>query len=469
MSVPNFPDNVLYHSDNLEVLRGMNSETVDLIATDPPFNTQRNRSGTAGFYVDNWRWGDTDVLPDSWKWNEVHPIWLEQIKDDNPALCEVIEAAQYSHSDDLAAFLCFLSVRMIECHRILKPTGSLYLHCDHSAGHYIKLCLDAIFGAKNFRNEIVWAYTRARPAGKQFARLHDTIFYYSKSNKEWTFNKHLMQVPLSAEALKVKKIVRKDGTVWERKRDTKDMADWWPDVNLATGSKERTGSPDQKPLKLYERIILASSNEGDLVLDPFAGCATTLIASKNNNRRFVGIDRRKDFLFHVVCRMLDMKVEDPEDYMSKDENVKWIRHSAEQLGISTRSTPPARTDDGETGSELPGVYNYIKPATMAQNLMKTAIIEKYGIKCFGCGFVPPNEDHLQLDHQNPKSMGGSNDLDNRVLLCGPCNGSGGKGNKLTLAGLRAKNKSVERLYGDVPDMREYGAWARDYLEKRRVK
>ena len=95
MAGQNFPDNILYEMDNLEVLRGMNSATVDLIATDPPFNTRRNRAGTAGFYVDNWKWGDTGRLPDQWKWNEVHPLWLDQIKDDNRALFEVIEAALF--------------------------------------------------------------------------------------------------------------------------------------------------------------------------------------------------------------------------------------------------------------------------------------------------------------------------------------------------------------------------------------
>ena len=134
MALQNFPDYTVYELDNLDVLRGMNSETVDLIATDPPFNTRRNRSGTAGFYVDNWKWGDAGTIPDQWAWNEVHPIWLEEIRDDNRALFEVIEAAEHCHGNDIAAFLCFLSVRLLEMHRILKPTGSLYLHCD---GDYI--------------------------------------------------------------------------------------------------------------------------------------------------------------------------------------------------------------------------------------------------------------------------------------------------------------------------------------------
>ncbi len=178
----NFPDNTLYELDNLPVLRGMNSETIDLIPTDPPFNTKRNRPGTAGFYVDNWKWGDTGILPDQWKWNEVHPRWLEEIKDDNAALFQVIEAARLSHGEDIAAFLCFLSVRLLECRRILKPTGSIYLHCDHSANSYIRMAMDAIFGKNNFRNEIVWHYYNvASVSRKYFGRKHDTILFYSES------------------------------------------------------------------------------------------------------------------------------------------------------------------------------------------------------------------------------------------------------------------------------------------------
>ena len=118
--------NTLYEMDNLEVLRGINSNSIDLIATDPPFNTKRNRSGTAGFYVDKWKYGDTDKLPDQWKWNEVHPKWLETIQDGHPVLYQVIEATKVARDEDTAAFLCFLSVRLLEMHRILKDTGSIF-------------------------------------------------------------------------------------------------------------------------------------------------------------------------------------------------------------------------------------------------------------------------------------------------------------------------------------------------------
>ena len=176
----------------------MNSETVDLIATDPPFNTQRNRAGTAGQYEDSWRWENdqyfTTTHPDQWKWVPVHELWLDEIKDENPGLAAVIEATRLTQGDDTAAFLCFLGVRLLHCHRILKPTGSLYLHCDHSANGYIRMVLDAIFGSNNFRNEIIWK--RSNPGKgsqydpRQWGYNTDTLFYYTKSD-EYTLNPYI--------------------------------------------------------------------------------------------------------------------------------------------------------------------------------------------------------------------------------------------------------------------------------------
>ena len=153
MAVPNFPNRTLYHADNLPVLRGMDSETVDLIATDPPFNKGKDFHATpdslaAGAkFQDRWSWAD-----------DVEGEWVDQITDDHPKVMTVINAARESYGDDMGAFLCFLGVRLLAMHRVLKPTGSLYLHCDPTASHYLKALLDAIFGKRNFRNEIVWCY-----------------------------------------------------------------------------------------------------------------------------------------------------------------------------------------------------------------------------------------------------------------------------------------------------------------------
>lgn len=235
--------NKLHVGDNLSIMREMESSSVDLVVTDPPFFSQKN-------------YGDFD---DKW-------ICFDTYKK-------------------------FMISRCIEMYRLLKDTGSLFLHCDPTASHYLKVELDKIFGRKSFRNEIIWSYTRARPGGKQFARLHDVIFWYSKGT-EWTFHKKLAQVPLSKEALTVNKIKRKDGKIWIRKRNTKDMSDVW-DIKFHSGSKERLGYATQKPIELYERIIQICSNQNDIVLDPFCGSGTTLVAAKLLRRKYIGIDQNE--------------------------------------------------------------------------------------------------------------------------------------------------------------------------------
>ena len=319
----NFPNNALYEMDNLEVLRGKNSQTVDLIATDPPFNIKRNRSGTAGQYVDNWKWGDTGILPDQWKWNEVHPKWLEEIKDNHTELYQAIDAAKQCQGEDTAAFLCFLSVRLIEMPRILKPTGSIYLHCDPTASHYIKMCMDAAFGAKNFRNEIIWHYRRWTAGNRNFQRMHDTILRYTKSA---SFNFDVQFEPYGDWIKKDYTHVDEDGRRWrwhtvkgvrckvylEDENKGVKLNDVWQIPYLGSTANERTGSPDQKPLALYERIIKASSNEGDLVLDPFCGCATTIIAANSLKRRWVGIDRRVDARYHIITRLMGISKKERE-------------------------------------------------------------------------------------------------------------------------------------------------------------
>lgn len=177
MAAQNFSNRTLYHCDNLPVLRGMNSETVDLIATDPPFNKSKDFHATPDSLAKGARFSDR------WKWErDVHPDWIEQIADDWPAVHAVIEAAKVTYGEDMAAFLCFLGVRLVEMQRVLKPTGSLYLHIDHTAHAYVKALLDAIFGKGNFRNEIVWAYSGWNKRLKAYLeRRHDTVLFYTKS------------------------------------------------------------------------------------------------------------------------------------------------------------------------------------------------------------------------------------------------------------------------------------------------
>ena len=202
----NFKNRTLYHSDNLPVLRGMDSETVDLVATDPPFNKSRDfhatpntlASASGAQFHDRWRWQD-----------DIHDDWLTAIMRDEPEVWQVISTAKTVYGDDMGAFLCWLGVRLLEIHRILKPTGSLYLHIDHTAHAYVKTLLDAIFGQKNFINEIVWTYTGGTDTRRAFQRKHDTLLFYSKS-ADYTFNP--VHVPFAEATIKrFNRIDRKTG------------------------------------------------------------------------------------------------------------------------------------------------------------------------------------------------------------------------------------------------------------------
>ena len=168
----NFNNRTLFHGDNLPFLRGMNSETIDLIATDPPFNKGRDFHATPDSLASGAR------FQDRWSWErDVHEEWTDLITDDHPRLMEAIESARYAHSDGMGAFMCFMAVRLLAMRRVLKPTGSIYLHCDPTASHYLKAVMDAIFGHQNFRNEIVWTYRTGGQVNVHLAK--STILYCS--------------------------------------------------------------------------------------------------------------------------------------------------------------------------------------------------------------------------------------------------------------------------------------------------
>ena len=475
----NFEDNTLYEMDNLVVLRGMNRETVDLIATDPPFNTKRNRSGSAGHYVDNWKWGDTDdtsnndKLPDQWEWNVVHPKWLEEIKDNHIELYHAIEAAIHCQGEDTAAFLCFLSVRLLEMHRVLKPTGSIYLHCDPTASHYIKACMDAIFGKKNFRNEIIWHYQAGTGPRTAFKRKHDVIYFYTKSSQS-TFNRQSKPVVNPARYNRIDEEGRAYDVNGQGRRYYLDEGQTCDDVwtyiqesefqQLNSQSNERTGSPDQKPLALYKRFIEASSVEDDLVLDPFCGCATTIVAADELKRRWIGIDRRVDARYHIITRLMGTTRQERKHLEQYALDKDWLNRQMQRYEMCYQTEPPKRTDkDEQAVPELPQVYSVAEPENpLTHAEMKKILVERFELKCWGCNYIPPDERYLHLDHIIPKSDGGTNHIDNRALLCQPCNSM--KSNTMSLSALQSRNRREGYEHDNEPiDLQSALAWTKQYM------
>lgn len=441
MSEPNWQNRTLFHGDNLPFLRAMNSESVDLIATDPPFNKGRDFHATPDSLASGAK------FQDRWSWEkDVHEEWTDQIKDDHPRLMEAIESARYAHSDGMGAFMCFMAVRLLAMHRVLKPTGSIYLHCDPTASHYLKATMDAIFGHRNFRNEIAWCYRGGGVPRDGFAKKHDLIFRYSKGRTA-TFNVDAVRVPYSedsAQRLKYKaKAFRPSGTYdnYEQNPKGKHPEDWWVMQPIMPSAKERLGYPTQKPLALYERIVKASSNEGDMVLDPFAGCATTLVAAERLNREWVGIDIWEKAHQVVIDRLRK------EGLHREGADLKGVLPFGE---LHYATALPERTDEGETAAPFLRVRERVKepdgPRWSRQD-MYDHLIGQMGMKCQGCDRTFDDPRYLELDHNVPRADGGINHVTNRVLLCAPCNRA--KSNIYTLSGLRRLNEKEGWMAGSI--------------------
>ena len=480
MAERNWKNRTLFHGDNLKFLRAMNSASVDLIATDPPFNKNRDFHATPDKLEVGAR------FQDRWSWErDVHQDWVDRIKDDLPAVWEVIDAANAVYmkktkknlkrsrdevGSDMGAFLCFMAVRLLAMHRVLKPTGSMFLHCDHTASHYLKAVMDSVFGRDNFQNEIVWCY-RDVGGGRNtsyYKRKHDTIFWYSKSAAEKKINK-MARGPLSETTLdRFGSLFDSKGVITYRKlRDrrpqefesrksqgrvpdnldqvfmSKDqgrlLEDYWTDINPVR--KRRKGDyveepywyPTQKPLALYERLIETATGEGDTVLDPFCGCATTLVAAENLNRQWVGIDIWDNAKEVVLQRLAQewLTEKDSKRFSLVDKDIQWDANL------------PDRTDDGEEATPFLRVKERIKEPggkSMTRADMYEYLLEQHGRKCQGCDRQFDDPRYLELDHNTPRSDGGLNHISNRVLLCGPCNKA--KSNMYTLSGLRRKNQQA---------------------------
>lgn len=289
----------LYRGDCLEILAEyIKPGSVDLIYLDPPFNSKSIYNLPFKKKDKNLR--PVEVFKDIWTWTVDDDIRMDEFQrspEPQCTLATIVEFAQrIEHKEgrrrrnqsSLASYLLNMSERLLAMKPVLKSTGCIYLHCDPTAGHYLKLVMDVIFGKKNFKNELIWAYRTGGVSKKWFSRKHDTILFYSKSDK-YTFNlqKERSYSTSSPPGFKGVKKYRDDHGRWYTMATMRDV---WSINAIGRTSSERLGYPTQKPLALLERIIKASSKPGDLVLDPFCGCGTTAHAAELLNRSWVGID-----------------------------------------------------------------------------------------------------------------------------------------------------------------------------------
>ena len=330
MADPNFADKTIWTGDNLDILRGMNSKCVDLIYLDPPFNSNQNYAAPVGSAAAG------AAFKDTWTLSDLDVAWMGLIADEQPATAHVLKTAGLTHGKGMQSYLTMMAVRLMEMHRVLKPTGSIYLHCDPTASHYLKLLMDAFFGASNFMAEITWKRTSAHSDSRTFGNVADIVLFYGdqinindvrvpydpayiaryyryddgdgrgpytldnmtspnpRPNMTYEWRGHPPPVKGWRYSLETMAKLHDEGRIWypdnpnqrpRLKRYLNEMPgnvvdNVWTDIPpINSQAKERIGYPTQKPLALLERIIKASSNEGDIVLDPFCGWAVSGSAS----------------------------------------------------------------------------------------------------------------------------------------------------------------------------------------------
>ena len=367
--------NTLFYGDNLAILREhVEDESVDLVYLDPPFNSNANYNLLFKAPEGHQSQAQIEAFDDSWHWNEpAEQAFDEVMQSGNSDASEMLRAMRsFLKENDMMAYLTMMAVRLLELHRVLKRTGSLYLHCDPTASHYLKILLDAVFGPVQFRTELSWrrqsAHSDAKQGRVQYGNVRDVIFFYTKG-RTWTWNwlytayyesylsdfyKHVepetgrryrlsdltgpggsakgnpayevmgvtrywrfSQQKMQKLIAEGRVVQTRPGAVPAQKRYLDEMPgvslqNDWNDIKPAAG-KESLGYPTQKPLALLERIVSASSNEGDLVLDPFCGCGTTVHAAQKLNRRWIGID-----VTHLAIHLIQRRLKDAFPKISFD-------------------------------------------------------------------------------------------------------------------------------------------------------
>ncbi len=424
-----FMKNTLYYGDNLDILREyVADESVDLIYLDPPFNS--NRSYNVLFKESNGTSAESQItaFDDSWHWNASAEETLREIEmTAAPHVVEMMDAiVGFVGRNDMTAYLVMMTLRLIELHRVLKDTGSIYLHCDPTASHYLKIVMDTVFGKENFRTEIVWkrtsAHSDAKQGRRQHGRVHDIILFYSKeqfytwntvysdydddyieSNYgkiEDTTGRYYKTTDLTAAkpggetSYEWKGVLPYKGRYWAYSKENMQeferkgllyytssgmprlkqyldempgipLQDLWTDITPA-GGNERLGYPTQKPLSLLERIIEASSNPGDVVLDPFCGCGTAVAAAQKLGRKWLGIDithlsialmrQRLDDMFGDTCKY--EVVGQPADLASAEHLARVDRHQFEWWALSLIKAQPANNQKKGADQGIDGVLYF---------------------------------------------------------------------------------------------------------------
>ncbi len=270
----------LFCADNIEILQQIESNVIDLIYLDPPFNKNKKFHAKKGSFSEGLSFSDS--WSDAVDYNAFYDTSIKK----HSYIINFLDFIKNIYNTSSANYMHFMAIRLLELHRVLKEQGSIYLHCDNSMSHSLKLLMDIIFGKQNFRNEIVWAYKHGGRGKSNFAKKHDTIFFYSRS-KHYTFNYD--DIIVAFESGMTKWSYTKGKCAGKPMPKGKIPEDVW-DISLNSMSKEHIGYPTQKPIKLLERIIKASSNKGDILLDPFCGSGSFLVASEALGRQWIGID-----------------------------------------------------------------------------------------------------------------------------------------------------------------------------------
>lgn len=435
---PPITANTLFYGDNLPILREyIAAESVDLIYLDPPFNS--NRSYNVLFRDESGKESEAQItaFDDTWHWNQAAEATYHELVDQAPPrVADMVSSLQqFIGKNQMMAYLVMMAARLVELHRVLKPTGSLYLHCDPTASHYLKVVLDTIFGPERFLNEIIWKRTGAHSSAKRYGPIHDVLLFYSKSETfKWTDQRlaydqayldkyykyddgdgrlywrnsltaagirsgssgkpwrgfdpssqgaHWKFTVENLEQLDLEgKIYWPPKGGWPQIKRYRDelkgvaLSDIWDDIDkINPAGNERLGYPTQKPLALLERIIQASSNPGDWVLDPFCGCGTTIAAAQKLGRRWIGIDVTHLSIALQKYRLEEMfpglkfeVVGEPQDLGAAQQLARDDRYQFQWWALSLIRAKPlggeAGGKQGKKGSDkgIDGVINFVDDA-----------------------------------------------------------------------------------------------------------